>query len=112
MNFLTSKFYCTQCGQEGFDILRNSGQQREPGHLKKLYCINCKKETNHAEVREIGGYTKEDFDMEFELGRFSEDGTKQKIGDLFICSCNDCPFNVNGRCWNSNNSAECGHKPV
>jgi len=110
MNFYTDEFYCTQCGQKGINIIRDSSRQREPGHLKKLYCLHCKKETNHAEIREIGGYTKEDFEKEYELGRFLPDGTKLPINSLLICSKTDCPFNVNGRCWNSNNSYSCRHK--
>ena len=97
-NISSSRFFCTQCGREGFTIQRKKGQLREPGHLKKLYCLHCKKENNHAEIRDIGGYTYEDFEKEFTLGRFKPDGTKDEIKDLPQCSNINCPFNINGRC--------------
>ncbi len=89
-------------------IQRKQGQQREPGHLKKLYCIYCGEEVNHAEIREIGGYTVEDFKREYAMGRFV-DGQRVESEE---CTCQDCEFNVDGRCWNSNKSNNCGHRPV
>jgi hypothetical protein len=109
-NFTISEMYCTKCGKRGIDIPRKPGSQREAGHLKKLYCIWCKEETNHAEVRSFGSYTKEDFDLEFKLGRFV-DGQKVPIKDLTGCTKQDCEYNVTGRCWNSNYSyKECTHR--
>ena len=32
-----SRFFCTKCGREGIPVHRKKGQQREGGHLKKLY---------------------------------------------------------------------------
>lgn len=106
-----SKFYCTKCGQEGLPIMRPKGHRREPGHLKKLYCIYCKEEVNHAEVRDIGGYTYEDFLKEFKAGRFVN-GLRQPIKNLPECSNNSCPYNINGKCWNDNDSTKCLHKPI
>lgn len=103
-----SKFFCVYCGNEGIPIRRKKGQYRQGGHLKKLYCLNCQKETNHAEVREIGGYTKEDFDLEFKLGRFV-DGERIPLTNLHDCSC-ECPYNINGKCWNSNKSYSCNQR--
>jgi len=111
MNMSQSRFFCTSCGNEGLPIMRPKGQMREPGHLKKLYCIHCKKEINHAEVREVGKYTEKDFRKEFELGRF-KDGQRVEAKDLYQCSNLECPFNIEGKCWNGNGSAECGHKPI
>ena len=108
MKMTQSRFFCTQCGKEGLPVMRKQGQQREPGHLKKLYCIYCGKEVNHAEVREIGGYTEDDFKQEFELGRFVE-GQRESLAD---CTCKKCPFNINGKCWNSNRSNNCGHRVI
>lgn len=108
---MTSDFYCTKCGRKGVPVARKQGQLREPGHLKKLYCLYCKEEVNHAEIREIGGYTYEDFLEEFEAGRFI-DGQRQSIPELLSCSCLSCEYNKDGKCWNSNNSLQCGHKPV
>lgn len=104
-----SRFFCTCCGKEGMPIQRRKGTEREAGHLKKLYCIYCKKEVNHAEVREIGGYNEEDFKQEYNLGRFVN-GNKIAIKDLSDCSCKNCEYNVNGKCWNSNFSNDCGHR--
>lgn len=104
-----SRFFCTKCGNEGIPIFRKQGKIREAGHLKKLYCMYCKEEINHAEIREIGGYTYEDFLEEFESGRFI-DGKREEIKDLLECSCSSCPFNKNNKCWNSNYSINCGHR--
>lgn len=107
-----SHFYCTQCGRENLlTVARKQGQAREAGHLKKLYCFNCQEEVNHAEVRpNIMTYTQEDFEEEFELGRF-QDGKRISMNDLFTCSKECCPYNKNGKCWNANNSTQCRHKP-
>ena len=97
-----SRMFCTKCGREGRPIPRKAGQQRSAGHLKDLYCPHCKMMVNHAEVRPFGSYTKEDFELEFSLGRFMSDGTKEEIKDLPSCKCTKCRCNINGKCWNSN----------
>lgn len=74
-----SKFFCTQCGAEGFPLPRKTRKIREPGHLKILYCLNCKQETNHVEVRDNGKYTYEDFQIEFLHGNFTNDGIGTRI---------------------------------
>lgn len=107
----TSEFYCTRCGKKGIPIARKIGKQREAGHLKRLYCPFCREEVNHAEVRPFGDYNYEDFQLEFELGRFLEDGTKLSIQELLSCSKEECKYNVNGKCWNSNYSFVCTHRP-
>ena len=107
---LISEFYCTKCGRKGIPIMRPGNKYREPGHLKKLYCIYCGEETNHCEIRPIGKYTYEDFQEEFELGRFV-DGERIPTGELMRCSNFECPYNKNGRCWNSNHSFDCSHRP-
>lgn len=106
-----SKFFCTQCGKEGVPIFRKKGQERKSGHLKKLYCLFCKEEVNHVEVRFAGDYSKEDFEEEFAMGRFI-DGNRVPMDELFGCTNNKCPFNKDGKCWNANRSARCGHKPM
>ena len=107
----TSDFYCTECGNKGIPIMRRPGGQREAGHLKNLYCIHCKKEVNHAEVRPFGDYDYEDFLREFTLGRFV-DGNRVAIEDLQVCKQRECKYCVNGKCWNANNSYECEFKEV
>lgn len=72
-----SKCYCVKCGAE-FPILRTNKRIREPGHLKKLFCLNCQEETNHVEVRGFGTYTYEDFIIEFNNGNFDENGKRRE----------------------------------
>lgn len=83
-NITISEMYCTQCGKRNIPIPRKKGQGREPGHLKKMYCIYCKKKTNMVEIKEIGSkYTYELFKMEFDYHNFNKDGTRKlSIGDL------------------------------
>ena len=60
-NYTISDFYCTCCGKKGMPAPRKMSKQREVGHLKKMYCIYCKMETNHREIRPFDyDYTKED----------------------------------------------------
>ena len=106
----TSEFYCTKCGRRGIPISRKIGQQREAGHLKKLYCIYCGEEVNHAEVSPFGEYNYENFKSEFELGRFLEEGTRIPISELNSCSNIECKYNINGKCWNSNYSFNCDYR--
>lgn len=72
-----SDFYCTQCGNKGLPVVRTSKKVREPGHLKKLYCPQCKIQTNHVEVRPFGKYNYEDFQIEFIHGNFDEEGQRK-----------------------------------
>lgn len=73
-----SDMYCTQCGCKNIPVRRRVGREREPGHLKKMWCLHCNKEVNMVEVREFGsGYTKEDFFWEFNHGNFTEEGTRK-----------------------------------
>ena len=104
-------FYCTCCGRKGIPVARTARQLKEPGHLKKLYCLHCKKETNHAEVRP-GSWTYGfmDFKLEYELGRFV-DGKRIPVSELMECSHRNCEFNRHGKCWNANYSYDCGHRP-
>ena len=44
-------FYCMNCGRKGLPCQRKVGQLHEEFHRKKLYCIFCKTEVNHIEVR-------------------------------------------------------------
>lgn len=103
----TSRFFCTKCGKEGIPIQRRIGQQKSAGHLKKLYCPWCKVQTNHVEIRPFGSYKKEDFEEEFNLGRFI-DGDRVLLEDLDRCNEKDCYYNRNGKCWNANHSYQCG----
>ena len=77
-NIALSDFYCTCCGCKGIPIFRISGQEREPGHLKRLFCLNCQKEVNMAEVRHVGKYSLEDFWIEYTYGNFTEEGNRKE----------------------------------
>ncbi|MBR3673979.1 MAG: hypothetical protein IKN65_06850 [Clostridia bacterium] len=83
-NLSISDFYCTQCGLKGVPILRTAGREREPGHLKKLFCLNCQKECNMVEIKPRGKYTLDDFLLEFEHGNFDENGNRKKVWKQFI----------------------------
>ena len=61
----TSSFYCTCCGNKGIPIARWRGAERNAGHLKKIYCLKCKKEVNHVECKMFSKYDYEDFLLEF-----------------------------------------------
>lgn len=104
-----SEFYCTECGNKGIPIARRIGQQRKSGHLKKIFCLHCQKETNHVEIRPYGGYRYEDFLEEFELGRFVN-GEKTPINELLYCSKETCYYNRDMKCWNSKGDYICKHR--
>ena len=69
--------YCTSCGHKGIDIARRPGKYREPGHLKRLYCVHCKREVNHVEIRPFySDYNKQDFELEMKYHNFDENGER------------------------------------
>ena len=84
MRYKNNEFYCTQCGSRGLNVWRKRGAEREPGHLKKLFCFKCGKETNHVEIKEFAQkYSYNDFVNEFEYGNFNEEGNRiRTIGQL------------------------------
>ena len=83
INYTMSEFYCTQCGSKAIPIWRKKGREREAGHLKKLYCLHCKRENNCVEVKPFTKYSYLDFCIEFEYGNFTENGErKMPYGEL------------------------------
>ena len=74
---IDEEFYCTQCGNKGIPIPRMKRSKREPGHLKKLFCLTCKEEINHVECIPNSKYTKEDFFIEFKNKNFTKDGQRK-----------------------------------
>lgn len=83
-NFPSSDFYCTICGNKGIPIIRQPSKAREPGHLKKLYCLYCNKETNMAEIKPNGKYTLDDFWIEFNYHNFDENGNRKESYKKFV----------------------------
>jgi hypothetical protein len=41
-------YQCTACGKTQ-PIARKKGYQRRGGHLKRLWCTDCRATTNHAQ---------------------------------------------------------------
>lgn len=78
-----SDFYCTKCGHKGIPIIRKSGKAKEPGHLKKLFCLYCNEEENMVEIKQKGSYTLEDFLIEFQNGNF-ENGERKMPYKQFL----------------------------
>jgi hypothetical protein len=78
-----SEFYCTQCGERGIDIPRRKGAERRAGHLKKLYCLNCKKETNFCECKPFSKYTRHEFLEEYYGKNFTKEGLREKEYGIF-----------------------------
>ena len=83
-NITLSDFYCTKCGMKGIPVFRTIGQEREPGHLKKLFCLNCQEETNMAEVRSNSKYNLDNFWIEYEYGNFDSEGNRRETWKQFI----------------------------
>lgn len=83
-DFLVSKMYCVNCGNEGVPISRKNGHYREAGHLKKLYCVYCKKEFNHIEIRPMfSNYNYQDFALEKKYNNFDEEGNRKEPYTIF-----------------------------
>lgn len=78
-----NEFYCVSCGEKGLPVVRKYGAERENGHLKKLYCLKCKKETNHVEVKPYTKYDYKDFWIEFNYGNFDSEGNRKEKFGLF-----------------------------
>lgn len=49
---VTSNYICLECGNI-FPLMRDLGAQKQLYHRRRLYCVNCKKNTIHLEVRDI-----------------------------------------------------------
>ena len=69
-NFEKHEFYCVNCAHKGLPVWRTSASQRGKGHLKKLYCINCRREYNHYECYDEKDVAK--FFLKFERGDFKD----------------------------------------
>ena len=79
-----SDFYCTCCGHKGIPIIRRTGKAKEPGHLKKLFCLYCNDEKNMVEIKNKGPYTLEEFWIEYKYGNFDSEGQRKMPYKQFI----------------------------
>lgn len=78
-----SEMYCVCCQKKGIPIPRNR-RCKEPGHLKKLYCIYCGAEKNHVEIRPFySDYNYEDFQLEIKYHNFDEEGNRKEPYRIF-----------------------------
>jgi len=77
------EFYCTKCGEKGIPIPRRKGSERNAGHLKRLYCLNCKREVNFCECKPFSKYTHHEFLEEYYGNNFTKDGLRKKEYGLF-----------------------------
>lgn len=89
-----SDFYCTECGKKGIPILRKIGQERESGHLKKIFCLYCQKDCNMVEIKPNSSYTLEDFEKEFNGHNF-ENGNRIKPYKVFLHEYDESKHNLN-----------------
>lgn len=80
---IRSDFYCTKCGYY-FPIFRKTAKQKEPGHLKALFCPECKRVVNFVEIKEMGSYTIRDFWLEQTFQNFDKNGTRKEPYKQFI----------------------------
>lgn len=83
-SLMLSNFYCTRCGCKSIPVFRQAGKEREPGHLKKMFCLNCQTETNMAEIRPYGLYNLEDFWIEYEYHNFDHNGNRIEPWKQFV----------------------------
>jgi hypothetical protein len=74
-----SNFYCTQCTNK-ISLPRKNSKQRERNHLKNIYCIKCKEEVNHYEVRSCD----HDFVFDVFAEKVAAREFKTKKGDAVI----------------------------
>lgn len=70
-NYVSSSFYCMNCGCRGLTLPRTRAHQREKFHRKRLYCPTCRIDVNHIECRnDIEAY---EFKEDFAAGVYKEE---------------------------------------
>ena len=70
-NMRQHDFYCLNCGNRNYTLLRQFGRLREKWHRKVLYCPVCKVNINHIECRNDS--EAEEFKQAFKEGTFIEE---------------------------------------
>ena len=82
---ISSAFYCLKCATKTA-LPRKMSRMREKGHFKKIYCITCKDEINHLEVREFDlDFNVENLKRDIGSGKYNEvnKGIKQQEKGIF-----------------------------
>ena len=51
MCYIEHQFRCIKCANKGIPLMRNKGFQHGKFHRKKLYCVHCKTDVNHIEIK-------------------------------------------------------------
>lgn len=74
---IQTKLVCPECGNV-FPIMRKAEKQKERFHRKWLFCIECKKVTNHIELKNLENWMKE---MEFK-GEEAQKDEEKKVYQL------------------------------
>lgn len=71
IKYVSHDFYCIQCGQKIYPLMRKKGTIKKKFHRKRLYCPYCKQEINCIEIRNDA----EEFEFKeaFENGDFKEE---------------------------------------
>ena len=72
---IQSCFFCTKCGKERIPISRKKAKMRNELQLKKIWCIHCKEEVNHLEIRSFD-HNKEELLERLKNGEFYEPEVK------------------------------------
>jgi len=79
MTYEIHDFYCMNCGKKAMMLPRKRGHLHKSAHRKKLYCIWCKCEVNHMEIRNA------EEEAEF-LENFKNGVYKDEVADsLAVC---------------------------
>ena len=74
-------FYCINCGERNFPLMRPEARKKEKFHRKKLYCYHCNKTVNNIECKDQ--FEVEEFKVLFINGNF------QKEAEESLRECNN-----------------------
>ena len=81
MCYIEHQFRCIKCANKGIPLMRNKGFQHGKFHRKKLYCVHCKTDVNHIEIKSEEEL--EEFLKNWEDGVYHEEAENS----LAYCGC-------------------------
>lgn len=81
MCYIEHQFRCIRCANKGIPLMRNKGFQHGKFHRKKLYCVHCKTDVNHIEIKSEEEL--EEFLKNWEDGVYHEEAENS----LAYCGC-------------------------